>query len=126
MPRSVLGLVAVALLVVLGCRGADEAAIAPGDSEASFHVEFSAESATKQGELLIRERLRAAGARSYQVWRSGTTVKVRVAAVRSPGDVQALLSDVDGQSGGSMAKFASVYAYPSAPTTVRPVEHRDE
>ncbi|MBT8491810.1 MAG: hypothetical protein KJO07_02010 [Deltaproteobacteria bacterium] len=114
------------LLIACGCKSQPEAAIAPGDAEASFHIEFPSEEVSKKAELLIRERLRAAGARSYQVWRNDTTVKVRVAAVRSAGDVQELLEDSDGKGGGPMAKFASVYPYPSAPTTVRPAKHRDE
>jgi hypothetical protein len=128
MPRShpyVFALL-MALLACLGCRETPGAAIAPGDAEASFHVEFPSDDASKKGELLIRQRLRAAGARSYQVWRNQTTVKVRVAAVRSADDVKMLLSDPDGHDGGAMAKFASVYPYPSAPSAVQPVAHRDE
>lgn len=109
------------VLLVCACEG-KSTPIAPGEAKAGYEVQFSSPAVSKEAELVAKERLRAAGARSYQVWRRESVVKARVVSIADPESVRALLASEKGEdTPASMAELAKGAPYPEAPAEVRVV-----
>jgi len=126
--RAVL-LVALGLglaLTATGCEGGKNAALAPGADNISYLLTFESENASADAELVLRKRLRAAGARSYQVWRNSVTVNVRVSAIADTGALAKFLTDEVADSNGALADIAKQHPYSNRPTAIKAVAIRNE